>query len=98
MDGMRAFGIKQAMFEVHGVWNGKYGFNPQSVGRVIYRKQYDDRDSQIIIARELGSLSQKDLEKTLCETAFRRNKNATWIGIYSSRAEAEKYYVQVYLF
>jgi hypothetical protein len=98
MDGMRAFGIKQAMFEVHGVWHGKYGFNPQSIGRAIYRKQYDDRDSQIINASELGSFRQKGLENTLREAAFRRSKTATWFGIDSSPAEAEKCFVDVYLF
>jgi hypothetical protein len=98
MDEMKRVGVKQAMFEVHGVWRDFLGFRPQDIRRTVYRKDYDGANSQITSENDLAKIRQTGLEQKLHDAAFEKAKMATWRGVDSPPKWGEKCFVNIYLF
>jgi hypothetical protein len=98
MDDMKRAGLKQAMFEVHGVWNTNTHFQPKATKRIVYRKQYDGTGSQITDSRELAQIKERGLESTLQEAAFQKSKKAIWFGIDSPPKDGDACITDIYLF
>jgi hypothetical protein len=98
MDDMKRFGVKIAMFEVHGTQQKTTGFRPLSVGHVIYRKAYDGPHSQITSENELQLIRAKGLEEELQRAAFEKAKRAISIVIDSPLRDDEPCSANIYLF
>jgi hypothetical protein len=100
MDGMKRAGVKLAMFEVHGAWGASASahFQPQSIGRIVYRKAYDGPGSQITDSLELAKLRESGLEAELEEAAFQKSQKAISIGIDSPPKDGDVCIVDIYLF
>jgi hypothetical protein len=78
MDHMQEAGLREVVFEIHGVWRTGLGFKPKGVGQVIYRTKYDGPGAQLTDPAQISQIEKSGLEAELREAAIRKAGRATW--------------------
>lgn len=98
MDDMSSSGLREAMFEVHGVWRTGSGFRPKSVERIVYRTKYDGPGSQLTDTERISKIHASGLEAKLQEAALAKSRDARWPFESRFSLLGVNCFVDVYLF